>query len=85
MPVLASSEINKGNIKAEIRNGATKINIETAIRQKYKKELNAKDVPFAQRLVREEVKNLIDNYFEVRGSALELASLLSNDSMLRPS
>jgi len=85
MPVLASSEINKGNIKAEIRNGVTKINVETAIRQKYEKGLNAKDVPFAQRLVREEVKNLIDNYFEIRGNALELASLLSNDSNLQPS
>lgn len=42
--------------KDGIRNSATKINIRTAIHKKYKKGQNTREVLFAQRLVREEVK-----------------------------
>lgn len=77
------SGTKKESIRAGIKNGVTKINIGTAIRQKYERGLRSKDVTFAQRLVREEVKDLIENYFEIRGRALELASLLLDTSKLQ--
>ena len=75
------SGIRKESITAGIKNGVTKINIGTALRQKYEQGLRLKgQVSFAQELVREEVREMITDYFDIRGSALKLASLLSHSS-----
>jgi len=75
------SGIRKESIMAGIKNGITKINIGTALRQKYEQGLRLKgEVSFAQELVREQVHDMITSYFGIEGSALKLASLLSHSS-----
>lgn len=73
------SGIKKESITAGIKNGVTKVNIGTAIRQKYEKGLRKKGkISFAQELVGKEVRDLIRNYFSIENSALKLASLLAD-------
>jgi len=75
------SGIRKESIAAGIKNGVTKINIGTALRQKYEQGLRLKgEVRYAQELVREEVHDMMANYFGIEGSALRLSSLLSDSS-----
>ncbi|MEM3014053.1 MAG: class II fructose-bisphosphate aldolase [Candidatus Bathyarchaeia archaeon] len=71
------SGIEKESVLAGIRNGVTKINIGTAIRQAYEKELwKTGRVESAQNAVKEEIRQLIVNYYGIRGSAEILGALL---------
>ena len=75
------SGIRKESIMAGIKNGVTKINIGTALRQKYEQGLRSRGkASFAQKLVQEQVHDMITDYFGIEGSALKLASLLSHSS-----
>jgi ketose-bisphosphate aldolase len=69
--------IEQKSVLAGIRNGVTKINIGTAIRQSYEKEMRRTGkVEAAQKQVEEEMRDLIDDYYKIRGSTRKLASLL---------
>jgi ketose-bisphosphate aldolase len=69
--------IEQKSILVGIKNGVTKINIGTAIRQIYEKELRKTGkVEAAQIQVREEMRKMIDDYYRIKGSAWKLASLL---------
>jgi len=71
------SGIERESVLAGIRNGVTKINIGTAIRQAYEKELRRTGrVESAQNMVKEEMRQLIVDYYGIRGSAEKLAELL---------
>ncbi len=71
------SGIERESVLAGIRNGVTKINIGTAIRQAYEKELRKTgEVKSAQMQVREEMRQLIEGYYGIRGSARKLSLLL---------
>jgi len=71
------SGIERESVLAGIRNGVTKINIGTAIRQAYEKELRKTgEVESAQIQVKEEMVQLIEGYYGIRGSARKLSSLL---------
>jgi ketose-bisphosphate aldolase len=71
------SGIERESVLVGIRNGITKINIGTVIRQRYEKELRKTGkVEVAQIQVGEEMRQLIEGYYEIRGSARKLASLL---------
>ena len=71
------SGIEQESVLAGIENGVTKINIGTAIRQAYEKELRKMgQVESAQMQVKEEMRQLIEGYYKIRGSARKLASLL---------
>lgn len=73
------SGIARESIIAGIEKGIAKINIGTAIRQKYEKGLQeGGKVRTAQKLVREQVRNLIEDYYNIKGSAIRLASLIGN-------
>ncbi len=71
------SGIERQSVLASIRNGVTKINIGTSIRQTYEKELRRTGkVESAQMQVKEEIRQLIERYYGIRDSALKLALLL---------
>jgi ketose-bisphosphate aldolase len=71
------SGMERESVLAGIKNGVTKINIGTAIRQRYEKEIRKTGkVEDAQKQVGEEMQNLIEYYYGIRGSARKLASLL---------
>ena len=77
------SGIAKESMIAGIRNGITKINIGTSIRQEYEKGLReAQNVNAAQRLVKDQVRDLIENYFNIKESATKLASMITDTSKL---
>ena len=81
MPIVlhGGSGIAKESIIAGIKNGITKINIGTAIRQEYEKGLRERrNVKAAQKLVKEQVKDMIENYFNIKGSAIRLATFVGN-------
>jgi hypothetical protein len=64
-------------VLAGIKNGVTKINIGTVIRQRFEKVITEKgNINIAQQHVREETKKLIKDYYHIQGSAQKLASLL---------
>ena len=64
---------------AGIKIGITKISVGTAVRQEYEKGLRQEgSVGAAQELVREEIEDLIRNYFHIMGSAHELALLITD-------
>ena len=71
------SGIERESVLAGIKNGVTKINIGTVIRQRYEKELRKTGkVEAAQIQVEEEMRQLIEGYYGIRESARKLASLL---------
>jgi ketose-bisphosphate aldolase len=71
------SGLERESVLAGIKNGVTKINIGTAIRQRYEKEMRKTGkVEDARKQVGEEMRNLIERYYGIRGSARKLASLL---------
>jgi len=71
------SGIQRESVLAGVLNGVAKINIGTAIRQPYEAEMRKSgNVEVAQKLVGQEVRQMIINYFEIRGSARKLAMLL---------
>ena len=72
------SGIERESVLAGIRNGVTKINIGTAIRQCFEKEMRKTgNVEAAQTQVGQEIRQMIVGYYGIRGSARKLASLLS--------
>jgi len=72
------SGIKQESILAGIRNGITKVNIGTAIRQEYERGLREKgSICIAQERVRKKVKYLIKDYYYIEGSARKLALLIS--------
>ena len=72
------SGIKQESILAGIRNGITKVNIGTAIRQEYERGLREKgSISIAQERVRKKVKYLIKDYYYIEGSARKLALLIS--------
>ena len=71
------SSIERKSVLAGVKNGVTKINIGTAIRQRYEKELRKTGkVEVSQIQVGEEMRHIIVGYYGIRGSAWKLASLL---------
>ncbi len=71
------SGIQRESVLAGIRNGVTKINIGTAIRQCFEKEMRKTgNIKAAQTQVGQEVRQMIEDYYGIRGSARKLASLL---------
>jgi ketose-bisphosphate aldolase len=71
------SGIKQESVLAGIKNGVTKINIGTVIRQRFEKVITEKgNINIAQQHVREETKKLIKDYYHIQGSAQKLASLL---------
>ncbi|MBS7614882.1 class II fructose-bisphosphate aldolase [Candidatus Bathyarchaeota archaeon] len=71
------SGIERESVLAGIKNGVTKINIGTAIRQAYEKELRKTGrIESSQNMVKEEIRQLIVDYYGIRGSAEKLAALL---------
>jgi len=73
------SGIKQESVLAGIRNGVTKINIGTAIRQEYERAIRETgSISIAQERVRKEVKHLIKDYYYIEGSARKLASLISD-------
>lgn len=73
------SGITQESVLAGIRSGITKINIGTAVRQRYERGLReGGTVGAAQEHVREETKDLIENYYHVEGSTRRLASLITD-------
>ena len=71
------SGIERDSILSGIMNGVTKINIGTAIRQVFEKEMRKTgNVEAAQTQLRQEIRGMIEGYYGIRGSARKLASLL---------
>jgi len=71
------SGIQRESVLAGVRNGVAKINIGTAIRQPYEAEMRKSgNVEAAQKLVGQEIRQMIVDYFGIHGSARKLASLL---------
>ena len=71
------SGIERESVLSGIRNGVTKINIGTAIRQCFEKEMRKTgNVEAAQTQLRQEIRGMIEGYYGIRGSARKLASLL---------
>jgi len=71
------TNIEQKYVLEAIRNGVTKINIGTAIRQKYERGLRETGkVEYAQENVRREMRYLIEDYYKIKGSARKLASLI---------
>jgi len=69
--------ITQESMLASIRNGVTKVNIGTGIRQAYERGLREKgSISVAQELVRGELRDLVRNYYHIQGSAQELALLM---------
>jgi ketose-bisphosphate aldolase len=64
------SGINKASVLEGIKNGISKINIGTEIRQAYEKGLKEKpgDVGYAREKVSLKIKELIRDYYEIEGS-----------------
>ena len=75
--------ITQESVLAGIKNGVTKINIGTGIRQKYEIGLRETgSISGAQRRVKEEIEDTIKNYYYIQGSARKLASLIGGTSKL---
>ena len=73
------SGIRQESVLSAIKNGITKINVGTVLRQVYEKELKEKgDIKFAQEAISHEIENLIKDYYYIQGSATMLASVLSS-------
>ncbi len=71
------SGIQRESVLAGIKNGVAKINIGTAIRQPFEAEMRKSgNVETAQKLVGQEIRQMIVDYFGIRGSARKMASLL---------
>lgn len=71
------SGIKQESVLSSIQNGITKINVGTVLRQDYERGLKEKgDVKDAQEAVRQEMENLIKNYYRIQGSATRLAAIL---------
>jgi ketose-bisphosphate aldolase len=70
------SGIKKESILSGFKNGVTKINIGTVIRQKFELGKKEKGILEGQNKVKEEIKYLISKYFQIQGSARKLASLI---------
>ncbi|NSW76011.1 MAG: class II fructose-bisphosphate aldolase [Candidatus Atribacteria bacterium] len=71
------SGIKKEYVLQAIRNGITKINVGTEIRQAYEKGWRkAGSIQEGQKALKEKMKELIKEYYEIEGSALRLAEKL---------
>ena len=71
------TNIERESVLAAIKNGVTKINIATAIRQKYERGLRETGkVEYAREQVRKEIRYLIEDYYGIKGSARKLAYLI---------
>jgi fructose/tagatose bisphosphate aldolase len=71
------SGIQKEYVLQAIQNGITKINVGTEIRQAYEQGWRESgDVRKGQRMLRERLQELIEEYYEIKGSALRLAAKL---------
>jgi fructose-bisphosphate aldolase class II len=71
------SGIERKSVLSGIRNGVTKINIGTAIRQVFEREMRKTgNVEVAQTQLRREIRGMIGDYYGILGSARKLASLL---------
>ncbi len=71
------SGIQKKYVLEAIQNGITKINVGTEIRQAYEQGWKESgSVTGAEKALRERVRELIEEYYEIRGSALRLAEKL---------
>jgi fructose/tagatose bisphosphate aldolase len=67
--------IRKEYLMESFRNGIAKINIATAIRQPYEKQMDT-SVKVAQAAVYEEMLRVIDDQLEIRGTAERISGLL---------
>jgi ketose-bisphosphate aldolase len=71
------SGIERESVLSSIRNGVTKINIGTAIRQVFEREMRKTgNAEAAQTQLRREIRGMIEDYYGILGSARKLASLL---------
>ncbi len=72
------SGIKQQSVLDGIKNGITKINVGTNIRQPYEAALKERpgDIKFAQDAVKQEVESLIKDYYYIAGSARKLRELL---------
>jgi ketose-bisphosphate aldolase len=71
------SGIERESVLSGIRNGVTKINIGTAIRQVFEKEMRKTgNVEAAQTQLRQEIQEMIEDYYGILGNTRKLASLL---------
>ncbi|MGC8777807.1 MAG: class II fructose-bisphosphate aldolase [Candidatus Caldatribacteriaceae bacterium] len=68
------SGIQKEYVLQAIQNGITKINVGTEIRQAYEQGWRKSgDIREGQKVLKERMQELIEDYYEIRGSALRLA------------
>ena len=72
------SGIKQQSVLDGIKNGITKINVGTNIRQPYEIALKERpgDIKFAQDVVKREVESLLKDYYYIAGSARKLRELL---------
>ncbi|BER92409.1 class II fructose-bisphosphate aldolase [Atrimonas thermophila] len=75
------SGIKKEYVQEAIRNGITKINVGTEIRQAYEKGLKeGGNIESARSILRDKLLELIEEYYEIQGTALRLAEALKEVS-----
>jgi fructose-bisphosphate aldolase class II len=71
------SGIQKEYVLQAIQNGITKINVGTEIRQAYEQGWRESgEIRKGQRMLKERLQELIEEYYEIKGSALRLAAKL---------
>ncbi|MDI3525178.1 MAG: tagatose 1,6-diphosphate aldolase GatY/KbaY [Candidatus Atribacteria bacterium] len=75
------SGIRKEYVQEAIRNGITKINVGTEIRQAYEKGLKeGGNIESARSILKDKLFELIEEYYEIQGTALKLAEALKEVS-----